>query len=140
VKQEEMQLVQSTWSKVVPIADTAASLFYERLFELDPELRPLFESSDMVSQRKKLMQALALVVNGLNNPDSVLPQVEELGRRHVDYGVEDRHYDTVGAALLWTLEQGLGEHWNPAARDAWTGAYGLVAGVMKTAAAGDGAR
>jgi len=135
LKQEEKQLVQTTWKQVVPIADTAAGLFYDRLFELDPGLRPMFEAADMASQRKKLIQALALVVNGLDDPDTVIPRVEELGRRHVDYGVEDRHYDTVGAALLWTLEQGLGERWSDAARDAWSGAYGLVSGVMKTAAA-----
>ena len=135
MKPETIQLIQSSWKKVVPIADTAATLFYERLFEIDPELRPYFSATDMASQRKKLLQALAMVVNALNDVEAVLPQIESLGRRHVDYGVEDRHYDTVGAALIWTLEKGLGADWNPEVQDAWTQAYGLVAGVMKGAAA-----
>ncbi len=132
---ETRQTIQSSWAKVVPIADTAASLFYDRLFEIDPQLKPLFGATDMAAQRKKLIQALAAVVNALNDLDSVIPALQSLGRRHVDYGVEDQHYDTVGAALIWTLEQGLGDDWNPETRDAWIEAYGLVSGVMKSAAA-----
>ena len=135
MKSETKQLIQSSWEKIVPIADTAATLFYERLFDIDPEMRQYFSSTDMESQRKKLLQALAMVVNALNDLESILPQVESLGRRHVDYGVEDRHYDTVGAALIWTLEKGLGAEWNSEVRDAWTQAYSLVADVMKGAAA-----
>ena len=132
---ETKQLIQSSWAKVIPIADTAACLFYDRLFEIDPELKPFFSATDMAAQRKKLIQALATVVNALNDLESVIPALESLGRRHVGYGVEDQHYDTVGAALIWTLEQGLGDDWNAETRDAWVEAYGLVSGVMKTAAA-----
>jgi len=132
---EEKLHVKSTWAMVVPIADAAAALFYDRLFALDASLRPLFADTDMAEQRRKLMQALAAVVNGLDNLEPLIPVLETLGRNHVRYGVIDRHYDTVGAALLWTLEQGLKDAWTPAAKAAWITAYGTVAGVMRAAAA-----
>ena len=131
---EQITLVQNTFTRVAPIAETAAGLFYQRLFELDPALRPLF-SNDIKEQGKKLMQALAFVVKGLSKPETILPVVADLGRRHVGYGVEAAHYETVGAALMWTLEQGLGEAFTPAVREAWSSAYGLLAEVMKEAAA-----
>jgi hemoglobin-like flavoprotein len=132
---ENRTFVKSTWAMVVPIADVAATLFYQRLFVLDPSLRPMFERTDMTQQRRKLMAALAGVVNGLDNLDPLIPVLENLGRNHLRYGVTDRHYDTVGAALLWTLEQGLKDAWVPAVKTAWTTAYGVVAGVMRNAAA-----
>lgn len=132
---ENKTLVKSTWAMVVPIADVAASLFYDRLFTLDGSLRPLFATTDMAEQRRKLMQALAAVVNGLDNLEPLIPVLETLGRNHVRYGVIDQHYETVGAALLWTLEQGLKDAWTPAVQSAWTTAYGTVAGVMRGAAA-----
>jgi len=130
---ENKTLVKSTWAMVVPIADVAATLFYQRLFLLDPSLRPMFEKTDMTEQRRKLMAALVAVVNGLDNLDPLIPVLENLGRNHVRYGVTDQHYDTVGAALLWTL--GLKDAWVPAVKIAWTTAYGAVAGVMRNAAA-----
>ncbi len=133
MKIEQKQILRITWIKVLTVGDTAAEMFYRRLFELDPELQPLFGSTDMAAQRKKLIQSLSLVINSLSDPEPLIAYLEALGRRHVDYGVEDRHYDTVEAALLWTLEQILGETWNEAVRDAWSDAYGLVAGVMKSA-------
>jgi len=132
---ENKTLVKSTWAMVVPIADVAASLFYDKLFTLDASLRPLFGKTDMAEQRRKLMQALAAVVNGLDNLEPLIPVLETLGRNHVRYGVVDQHYDTVGAALLWTLEQGLKDAWTPAVQSAWTSAYGTVADVMRGAAA-----
>jgi hemoglobin-like flavoprotein len=132
---ENKTLVKSTWAMVVPIADVAATLFYQRLFLLDPSLRPMFEKTDMTEQRRKLMAALVAVVNGLDNLDPLIPVLENLGRNHVRYGVTDQHYDTVGAALLWTLEQGLKDAWVPAVKIAWTTAYGAVTGVMRNAAA-----
>ena len=90
---------------------------------------------DMKAQGRKLMQALHIVVKGLNRLDAILPAVEDLGRRHVAYGVRDAHYDTVGAALLWTLEQGLGEAFTAPVKQAWATAYGILAGAMKAAAA-----
>jgi hemoglobin-like flavoprotein len=125
--------VQRTFALVVPIRDQAAEIFYARLFELDPTLKKLFRS-DMKEQGRKLMATLATVVSGLGNPKSILPAVEALGHKHVGYGVEDRHYDTVGAALIWTLEQGLGKDLTPDVKDAWSAAYTLLAGVMKGAA------
>jgi len=131
---EEITLVQSTWAQVVPIKEQAAALFYGRLFELDPSLKPLFKGA-MKAQGQKLMAMIATAVGGLTQPDAILPAVQDLGRRHVGYGVRAPHYDTVGAALLWTLEQGLGPAFTPETRQAWAKTYDLVAGVMKEAAA-----
>jgi hemoglobin-like flavoprotein len=133
---ESKRLVQESWARVEPIADTAAGLFYDRLFEIDPALRPLFRG-DLREQGKKLMQMLTVVVRGLNRLDQLVPAVEALGRRHAGYCVTDAHYDTVAAALLWTLGAGLGDAFTPAVRDAWTEAYTLLATVMKRAAAGE---
>lgn len=131
---EQKTLVRSTWSKVVPIADAAAAMFYNRLFEIDGSTQSLFKGVDMAEQRRKLVQALGTVVNGLDNLAQLVPVLENLGRSHVRYGVTDKHYDSVGAALLWTLEQGLKDAWTPAAKDAWTAAYRAVAGAMLGAA------
>ena len=126
-------LVQESFAAVVPIADDAAALFYGKLFELDPSLEPMFRG-DMAEQRRKLMQMLTAAVKGLDRLDQLVPVVEDLGRRHVGYGVADAHYDTVGAALLWTLQKGLGDAFTPDVHDAWVAVYGLLAGTMKNAA------
>ena len=130
---EQKQLVQHNWAMAAPHADAVAQLFYQRLFKLDPAIERLFAGSDMVAQRSKLIQALQRAVEGLNDLDSLVPVLEELGRRHQSYGVEDTHYDTVGAALLWTLERGLGHAGTDEAHAAWSEAYGLLAGVMRPA-------
>ena len=130
---EKIALVRSSWQKVLPIKEAAAGLFYGRLFELDPSLRGMFKG-DMAEQGRKLMTMINMVVASLDNLAPLLERVEDLGRRHVGYGVTDAHYDTVGSALLWTLDKGLGEHFTPATRDAWTKAYGTLASVMKQAA------
>lgn len=132
---EQKTLVQDTWNQVVPIADSAAALFYDRLFEIDPDLRQLFGGADLEAQRKKLVQALAAVVGALDAIEDLVPDIEALGRRHATYGVTDAYYGTVGAALLWTLEKGLGNSWTANVEAAWTAAYALVADVMQTAAA-----
>ena len=131
---EQKALVKNSWQKLAPLGDTAASLFYDRLFEIDATIRTLFKTTNLTEQRRKLIQALALVVNGLDNLDALVPTIADLGRRHAQYGVTDSHYDTVGAALLWTLEQGLGAGWTPEVKAAWSGAYTLVADVMRGAA------
>jgi hemoglobin-like flavoprotein len=131
---EQKHLVKTTWAMVVPIADTAAGLFYDRLFAIDASTRPMFASTNMVEQRKKLMQALAFVIRGLDKTEQLLPTIQSLGRNHVRYGVTDTHYESVASALLWTLEQGLKDAWTPAVKEAWIAAYTLVAGVMKDAA------
>ena len=132
--QAQVTLVQETFAVIAPIADDAAALFYRRLFELDPSLQAMFKG-DMSEQRRKLMQMLTAAVKGLNHLDRLVPVVEDLGRRHAKYGVADAHYDTVGAALLWTLEKGLGSAFTPDAREAWATVYGLLATTMKNAAA-----
>jgi hemoglobin-like flavoprotein len=132
--QESIRLVQQTWKQVDPIRDQAAALFYGRLFELDPSLRPLFKG-DMAEQGRKLMNMLATAAMGLDRLDGIVGEVQALGRRHVAYGVQDAHYDTVGAALLWTLEQGLGDAFTPQVKAAWAEAYTLLADTMKQAAA-----
>jgi hemoglobin-like flavoprotein len=131
---QQIQLVQTTWNSVAPISEQAATLFYGRLFELDPELKPLFKS-DIREQGRKLMQMLSMTVRGLNDPAKLLPAVEDLGRRHIDYGVRSRDYDTVGSALLWTLEKGLGKASTSEVKEAWSAAYGLLASAMRQAAA-----
>ena len=133
----EVGLIKASWAAVEPIADDAAGLFYGRLFELDPALQRLFRRTDMAAQRKVLMQTLAVVVKSLDRLEQIVPAVQALGRRHAGYGVRAEHYDTVGNALLWTLEQGLGEGFSPDVRAAWTQAYGTLATVMIDAAAAD---
>ena len=127
------RLVQSSFSKVVPIADKAAEIFYGKLFEKDPSLKPMFKG-DMKEQGAKLMSMIGTAVNGLDDLNSIVPAVQNLGRNHVGYGVKDSHYDTVGAALLETLEAGLGEAFTPAVKDAWTEVYTVLATTMKDAA------
>ncbi|RJF89814.1 hemin receptor [Oleomonas cavernae] len=130
---EQIDLVKQSFEKVVPIAPQAADLFYDRLFEIAPEVVPLFKG-DMPTQGAKLMQALGLVVGSLDRLHEVLPAVKALAVRHVGYGVKEVHYTPVGAALLWTLEQGLGDQFTPAVKDAWIIAYGALSGVMIAAA------
>jgi len=134
VTKEQVALVQNSFAAIAPIADDAAALFYRRLLQLDPRLQAMFKG-DMTEQRKKLMHMLTLAVKGLNRLEQLVPVVEDLGRRHVGYGVEDRHYETVGEALLWTLEKGLGPAFTPETKEAWVTVYGLLATTMKAAAA-----
>lgn len=129
---EQIEIVQSSFKKVAPIADTAADIFYERLFEIDPDTRSLFPEV-MTDQKKKLMQMIGVAVNGLKDLDAIVPAVKELGARHKGYNVKDAHYDSVGAALIYTLGKGLGDDFTPEAEAAWTETYGLLAGVMKDA-------
>jgi hemoglobin-like flavoprotein len=131
---EQVSLVQESFRKVVPIAGTAADLFYDRLFTIAPEVKPMFPA-DMAEQKKKLIAMLATAVTNLHQVETILPAVENLGKRHVAYGVTPAHYEPVGAALLWTLEQGLGPDFTPPVKAAWTEAYMTLAGVMQGAAA-----
>lgn len=131
---EQVKLVQGSFAKVLPIADTAADLFYTRLFELDPSLRRMFPT-DMAGQKRQLMLTLKFAVNSLSRLYELVPAVQALGRRHAGYGVKNEHYNTVGAALLWTLEQGLGEAFTPEVKAAWIAVYTLLANTMQQAAA-----
>jgi len=125
--------VQQSFALLRPRADTVAAQFYQRLFILDPSVRPLFPD-DLSTQGRKLMDMLGLVVQGLRRPESIAPAVQALGQRHVQYGVDVAHYETVGAALIWTLEQELGSEFTPEVREAWTTAYTYLAALMSTAA------
>jgi hemoglobin-like flavoprotein len=131
---EQKAMVQQTFAQVLPISEQAAAMFYARLFELDPSLRPLFKS-DIREQGKKLMQMIGYCVAKLNALDEIVPGVKELGRKHAAYGVKPEAYQTVGAALLWTLEKGLGPAFTPEAKAAWTAVYGILASTMQAGAA-----
>jgi len=133
----QIQLVRSSFELVAPIADVAATIFYRRLFDLDPDLRALFPS-DLTAQRRNLMQTLTVVVRNLDRLEGILPAVEALGRRHAGYRVRRDDYETVGAALLDTLGEGLGDAFTMEVRSAWTAAYGLLASVMIEASEGVG--
>ena len=137
--QIQKQLVKTSFAQVAKIADIAAALFYQRLFELDPALKPLFKG-DLVEQGRKLMQMLALTVGGLEYFETMQPALRQLGARHLSYGVTAEHYQTVGAALLWTLEQGLGTGFTDEVRAAWTAVYTLVAETMQQTAMANVAR
>ena len=126
---EQIKLVQASFSKVAPIADKAAVLFYDRLFEIAPSVKTLFPK-DMTEQRRKLMSMLAIVVSGLSDLPSILPAASALATRHVAYGAKPEHYPVVGSALLWTLEQGLGKDWTADVADAWTAAYTTLSTFM----------
>jgi hemoglobin-like flavoprotein len=126
---EQVKLVQQSFAQVVPIADKAAEIFYDRLFELAPAVRPLFRG-DMAEQRRKLVATLAVVVGGLSDLPSVLPAASALAKRHVDYGARPEHYPVVGEALLWTLARGLGPQFTPDVAGAWTAAYTTLSGYM----------
>lgn len=130
---EQLSAIKSTFSAVEPIADDAAKLFYDRLFEIAPDTRPLF-NGDMKEQGRKLMSAIKTLVAGLDRPERIIPVLEELGRRHKDYGVTEDHYEAVGAALLWTLAKGLGPAFDADAESGWTALYGIVSSQMKYAA------
>jgi nitric oxide dioxygenase len=132
---DQVKLVQESFAKVAPISETAAVIFYDRLFEVAPSVKAMFPA-DMTEQRTKLMAMLAAVVNGLGHLDSILPAASALAKRHVSHGAKPEHYPVVGGALLYTLEEGLGEAWTPELADAWTAAFGTLSGYMISEAYG----
>jgi len=125
----QVKLIQESFAKVAPVSEQAAALFYGRLFEIAPEVKPLFKG-DMREQGRKLMGTLAVVVNGLADLNAILPAASALAKRHVAYGVVPGHYAPVGAALLWTLERGLGAQWTQELAAAWAAAYATLSGFM----------
>jgi nitric oxide dioxygenase len=131
----DVALVQDSFKKVVPISDVAAELFYGRLFEVAPQVKPMFRG-DLKEQGRKLMATLGVVVTGLTRLETVLPAASALAKQHVAYGVKAEHYPIVGGALLWTLEKGLGDAWTPELAAAWTAAYGTLSGYMISEAYG----
>jgi hemoglobin-like flavoprotein len=132
---KQVVLVQDCFAKVAPISEAAAMLFYDRLFDIAPQMKVLFPD-DMTEQRRKLMAMLAGVVKGLGNLEQLLPTAGALAKRHVNYGAKAEHYPLVGDALLWTLEKGLGDGWTPEVADAWGTAYGALSGYMISEAYG----
>lgn len=133
MQQHTITLVQDSWQKVAAIAPQAAELFYQNLFAADPSLKPLFKG-EMPEQGKKLMQMIGAAVGKLNDLPALVPILQGLGKRHAGYGVEDSHYQTVGAALLKTLGQGLGADFTEEVKNAWTAVYTVMADVMVAAA------
>ena len=131
---QQIELVKKTWVIVVPIADTAAELFYGRLFELEPSYRAMFKH-DMTEQGKKLMKTINIAVEALDDVEPLVPTLKQMGADHAGYGVVDRDYNVVGAALLWTLEQGLGEVFTDEVKNAWAAVYEVLANTMKSGAA-----
>ena len=127
---QDILFVQHSWRKVLPIKDSAAELFYLRLFELDPALRALFRG-DMEQQGARLMQMITAAVRGLDRLDALLPVVRDLGARHGVYGVRDQDYGTFGIALLWTLEQSLRDEFTPEVKSAWIKTYGVLSQTMR---------
>jgi hemoglobin-like flavoprotein len=132
---DQVKLVQDSFAKVAPISEQAAVIFYDRLFEVVPMVKPMFPA-DMTEQRKKLMATLAVVVNGLANLEAVLPAASALAKRHVGYGAKPEHYPVVGGALLWTLQKGLRDAWTSDVATAWSAAYGVLSGYMISEAYG----
>jgi hemoglobin-like flavoprotein len=132
--EEQKTLVRDSFARAERMPDVVGLIFYRRLFELDPQLRPLFQH-DIQEQSKKLMATLKMVVDGLEHSQELVTSIRSLGRRHVQYGVKDQHYDTVGDALLWALEKALVAHFSPSTRHAWRTVYNWMAATMKEAAA-----
>jgi nitric oxide dioxygenase len=126
---DHVALIQHSFAKVAPVSGEAAALFYGRLFEIAPEVKPLFHG-DMTEQGRKLMATLAVVVNGLTDLESILPAASAIAKKHVAYGVKAEHYGPVGIALLWTLERGLGAEWTSDLADAWRAAYTMLSEYM----------
>jgi hemoglobin-like flavoprotein len=129
----QIKLVQTSFAQVAPIAATAADLFYGRLFEIAPHVRAMFPD-EVGEQKKKLMTMLGTAVAGLSHLETLVPAVQALGRRHAGYGVKAQHYASVGSALLWTLEKGLGDAFTPAVKDAWATTYIVLSTTMMNAA------
>lgn len=130
---EQVELIKNSWAKVVPIKEIAADLFYGKLFDIAPEVKPYFKG-DIKEQGRKLMMMLNTVVSNLEQLDTLVPAVQDLGKRHVPYGVKPEHYDVVGEALIWTLGKGLGDSFTDEVKEAWLTAYTTLADVMKAAA------
>jgi hemoglobin-like flavoprotein len=134
VNPETIALVRASWAKVEPISEQAAGLFYGRLFEVYPEVRPMFKG-DMKKQGNKLVVMLSTAVNALDDLDPLIPAIKKMGARHARYGVHDDDYEKVADALLWTLGQGLGDDFTPEVKSAWVGVYSALADTMKAGAA-----
>jgi hemoglobin-like flavoprotein len=135
---DQIARVRASWALIVPVAETVAARCYERLFALHPSLRALFARVDLVSQQRKLVQTLGMVVAGIDDLSSLLPALETLGQRHAAYGVTPAHYEALGDALLWAIDRALGDVFDGSTRQAWAAAYDLLATTMVARAGGHG--
>ncbi len=134
MKSNTINLVKNSWGLVAKIdMETVGSLFYNRLFEIAPNVKPMFSRTSMAEQSKKLLSMLGYIISKLDKLDDIIDEVAKLAKRHTQYGVKEAHYTAVGTALLWTLEKGLGEHWNTELKAAWTEVYTVLANAMITA-------
>ena len=129
------QLVSASWKSLAPNGPAVGAIFYRRLFEIDPNLRSMFSAVTMDDQIHKLVTMLDLVIHWLDLPERLVPVLKKLGEQHATYGVKDEHYEKVGAALLGTLEEGLGDKFTPELRGAWTEAFLLISSLMRRGAA-----
>jgi hemoglobin-like flavoprotein len=135
VSPESERLVRESWQQIEPISDEMVAAFYARLFESNPAAHELFAQTNMQEQRRKFRAMLAEIVRAIDNPNMLISEVAASGRRHVEYGVTERDYDDVGAALIWAIGNVLGERFTPEVNSAWREAYALLAAVMRRAAA-----
>jgi len=126
----QIQLIKTTWQAAAANAEVVGPLFYNRLFEIAPEVKPMFSRTTVPEQSRKLLAMLSFVISKLDSLDEILDEVSMLAQRHVKYGVQAKHFEYVGAALLWTLEQGLGEMWNNEVKEAWATCYGILSSAM----------
>ena len=133
MNENTVEMVQKSWAKVIPSVDAVGQIFYDTLFEMDPNLKSMFKG-DIQAQSRKLMQMISIAVSKLRSLDALVPVLQDLGVKHIEYGVKPAHYDTVAAALLKTLEAGLGDAFTPELKAAWVDVYSLVAGTMIDAA------
>ena len=129
-----IEVLRSSFSRIAELRPDVTAVFYERLFEVAPSVRPLF-TSDIQEQQRKLLYSLVTIVECVDKPEKLMNVLSTLGQRHVSYGAKPEHYDVVGSVLLWTFEKVLGSEFTPAVRQAWTEAYGVVADTMRAAAA-----
>jgi hemoglobin-like flavoprotein len=130
MQRDTERVIRESWMQLVPLRRTAAQLFYERLFEIDPSARPLFDGKSMDVQQEKFLQTLDLLVQMLDYPANIIHELQALARRHGLYGVSTEQYASVGAALLWALENALGSEWTPETQRAWSELYLFISGVM----------
>jgi nitric oxide dioxygenase len=132
---KNIELVKNSWALVAAMdMETVGALFYNRLFEIAPEVKPMFSKTTIPGQSKKLLAMLSYVIAKLDKLDDIIDEVAKLAQRHEGYGVKAAHYTAVGAALLWTLEQGLGTQWNEELKAAWVDVYTILSGAMINAA------
>ncbi|WP_037577248.1 globin family protein [Sporocytophaga myxococcoides] len=130
INDTQISLVKKSWESAYKIQDVAGPLFYNRLFEIAPEVRYMFAQTNLQEQSKKLFQMLNYIIQRLHNLDDIIDEVASLAGRHVKYGVKERHYQIVGEALLWTLEKGLGELWNSETKESWVKTYTILSSAM----------